>query len=366
MKRIEDIFKSNTAPVLFLAPMEPITVNPILRELMAAKGAQVVIRPKIQPQHLIKSKQWQYWQSIKQINKLSTPSGEPIYDGIQLLCNLKDPYKKAIEWINHNAQSIGVSFIDLNLCCPGHKVRKEYRGGELLNDPKQIMQIIENVLKFSDLPISMKIRKGYTNSDTPDKLLQSISQEFGSNISWIAINRAPVKMGGVSIKQIQQDFSIWSNAVKSVRGMIPIVANGDINTYLDYSQIFNKTNDNIPSGLMIGRGALGYPQIFQEISKKTPKNIDKSLNEALNDFFLIMEKYLDGNSGRWTSFENLKKQLHYFIKRKFIENLQLPPGYGFSKWHTSKFSKTGLISKLFYIFPEISKKQWSLWFSHLQ
>ena len=62
--------------LMALAPIEPITMNPVIRELMAINGARLVYRPKILPQHLLKAPNWQYWAKIKKISHVKTPSGK--------------------------------------------------------------------------------------------------------------------------------------------------------------------------------------------------------------------------------------------------------------------------------------------------
>ena len=142
-----------------LAPIEPITMNPVIRELMAINGARLVYRPKILPQHLLKAPNWQYWAKIKKISQVKTPSGKSVFDGIQIIARPGDPIKKAVKYIDNYANKIGIHFIDLNFCCPGYKVLPKRRGGDLLKDPETIIQVISEVIKFTSLPISIKIRK---------------------------------------------------------------------------------------------------------------------------------------------------------------------------------------------------------------
>ncbi|MHA1648500.1 MAG: tRNA-dihydrouridine synthase family protein [Promethearchaeota archaeon] len=348
-----------------LAPIEPITMNPIIRELMAINGARLVYRPKLLPQHLLKAPIWQYWAKIKKISQVKTPSGENIYDGIQIIARPNDPIKKAIKYIDNYANKIGISWIDLNFCCPGYKVLPKRRGGDLLKDPETIIQVISEVMKFTHLPISIKIRKGFLNSDTPTKLCTLIRREFGENIAWIAVNRAPVKMENVDFSLIKNDCKPFEQAIAAVEGKIPIIANGSIETYNDINIIKKNVNVN---GFMIGRASLGNQAIFRNILDPLYSGIEADkINNAqiiseFEELFKIFSKYQNGPSGRFCSMGELKKILFYYIKHYFTSiNKQLPPGYGFSKWNNQIFSPESLVKALFKIFPTISRKNWIKW-----
>ena len=347
------------------APIEPITMNPIIRELMAINGARLVYRPKILPQHLLKAPNWQYWAKIKKISQVKTPSGKIVYDGIQIIARPGDPIKKAVKYIDNYASKFGIQFLDLNFCCPGYKVLPKRRGGDLLKNPETIIKVISEAMKFTSLPISIKTRKGFLNSDTPTKLCSLIKREFGENIAWIAINRAPVKMEYVDFSLIKNDYKPFQQAIDAVEGKIPIIANGSIESYHDIN--FIKENVNI-NGFMIGRAALGNQTIFQDIldSKYSGIEANKKNNAQIitkfEELFKIISKYQKGPSGRFCSIGELKKILFYYIKHYFeSQNKQLPPGYGFSKWNNQKFSLDSLVKALFKIFPIISKETWNNW-----
>ena len=361
--------------VYALAPLEPITANPILREMMAVNGAQLVTRPKILPHHLLKAKKWQRWEKIKGIKALTTPDGKPVYDGIQLIARPGDPIKPAISFINNASSQLGVSFIDLNFSCPGHKVRPQRRGGELLKHPTEILRVIEEVLKYSNLPVSLKLRSGYNVTDTPKELCRQIFQQFGTNIAWITMNRAPVKMGDTHTEQILRDFSAFQQTLEATSYKIPIIANGGISTNVDQEQLLKHAS---VAGIMIGRGALGYPSLFQHMStsipatnscaeipsKVTPLSI--RIQADLTSLFQIIPKYIKGSTGRWCSMGELKRLLFYYIKSYYSsQNLGLPLGCGFSRWHKTHFTPLEFRQTLTTFFPFIPASTWKQWLAFL-
>lgn len=361
--------------VYAFAPLEPISTNPILREMMAINGAQLVTRPKILPHHLLKARKWQRLEKIKGIKTLTTPDGKPVYDGIQIIARPGDAIKPAIKFINGAFSQLGISFIDLNFCCPGHKVRPQRRGGELLKNPEEILQVIEEVLKYSDLPVSLKLRSGYNVKDTPSELCRQILQQFGTNIAWITMNRAPVKMGDTPTEQILKDYTAFQQTLEATSYKIPIIANGGLSTRADQDQLLKHAP---VAGVMIGRGALGYPSVFQLMSTsipaadllpEIPSRADPLTSRIYNDLsslFQILPKYLKGSTGRWCSMGELKRLLFYFIKSYYTsQNLGLPPGFGFARWHKSHFTPVEFRQTLTTFFPFIPASKWNQWLAFL-
>jgi tRNA-dihydrouridine synthase len=331
------------------APMEPYTANPILRELMGKAGAQLVCRPKILPQHLLKAKAWQRYEKIKELPSLTTPENQYIYDGFQLIARPDDPIRPAVELLDRDAKTFGIQYIDLNFSCPGYKVLPQRRGGELLKEPEKVKRVVETVLKFTELPVSVKIRKGFSPSDSPEAICRML-KDFP--LAWITVNRAPVKGEGLRTADIIQDWQPFKDAVKGVDGAIPIIANGQIDPLQpELSLLLKECN-----GIMIGTGALGNPNIFSN-------NPTTNLFEQLQDLKNLIAKYRQGASGRWTTIGPIKQLLVYYIKHYFeTKGQQVPAGYGVTKWLNSKHSPQELIKSLKHIWPQLSPELWEGWF----
>ncbi|MHA2000553.1 MAG: tRNA-dihydrouridine synthase [Promethearchaeota archaeon] len=358
--------------IYIFAPLEPMSANPILRELMGLNGAQIVYRPKILPQHLLKAKKWQKLEKIKDISNIKTYDKKKIFDGAQIIARPGDPIRPAVRYLDENAKRLGISFIDLNFSCPGYKVLPEKRGGELLKFPKLIMKVIDQTLGSSHLPVSIKIRRGYLENDTPTALCKEIYRKFGSNIKWISINRAPVKMKGVSIQNIINDITPYQQCTDAVENTIPIIANGGITSVEQVLEIQDITKI---SGIMIGRAALGHQSIFKELSSlnniefkdQKHKNNYQILERDLEELFKVIHKYQQGPQGRWTNIGSLKKLLFYYIKHYYLsQHKSLPQNLGFSKWNNSHFSPTEIKTMLNKILPMIAPNKWDIWLSYLR
>jgi tRNA-dihydrouridine synthase len=334
---------------------------------MGVRGAQLVYRPKIIPHHLMKAKKWQFLEKIKSIEHLHTFHNQPVYDGIQLMAKNGDNIKYTINFINDHHENMGIQFIDLNFCCPGHKVRPKFRGGELLKKPIEIIKVVDQVLKYTDLPISVKIRKGYGPTDNPYKLCKLLKQEFGKNLGWITINRAPVKMESVNMNSLESDLKVFQKAQEGLDHVIPLIANGSITTPEDFNILLRS---ELIDGIMIGRGALGNPLIFSNIVQpsliQSKNRLQTQIIKDLTKFFEIGSKYSHGDTATWVSIGKLKRQLYYFIKHYYLsQKKDLPPGYGKSTWRHTYFSRSEFKTHLKNAFPFVSASKWVSLFDNI-
>jgi tRNA-dihydrouridine synthase len=373
-------FFSSEHLIFSLAPLEPFTANPITRELAGLNGADLVFRPKIQPFHLLKAKEWQLNERICGIELLKTNQGRQVYDGFQLIARPDDPIKDAVRYISQNAKEIGISFIDLNFSCPGHKVRPENRGGELMRTPDKIAQVIEKTLKFTHLPVSIKIRRAYDKDDmkeNPQKIIELIKQY---DLAWVTINRATVKMGqmeeGLECSgnyggDLTEDNSAFEKSAQLLIDRFPVIANGAIS--LEH-QVDSISKINNCKGVMIGRSAMGNPEIFKNLKSKQPDSINNLDNISENDlinslealFDLIHRKYSKDSWARWATVSNLKLILFHYMKHFFLQNKkQMPHGLGWAAWKQTKFTKESLIHTCQTAFPFIERNKLDYWFSYL-
>lgn len=356
--------KDPSSFVYCFAPIEPYTANPIVRELAGINGAQLLFRPKINPFHLLKSKIWQEYEKIDGMKEIKTPNGRPVYDGCQIMARHDDPIKDSVRFISKNKKTLGISFIDLNFSCPGHNVLPHNRGGALLTKPKKLRIVIEKTLKFSSLPVSVKIRNGFEHTSSCKPICKVLNDY---DLAWVTINRAPVKREKVDFKALKEDYSAFKLA-SQVLDDIPIVVNGDF----DIRDRVEKLKD-IPKckGVMIARGALGNPLIFQEMTLKqkiqTQDEKNGIIKENLRQLFVLVSKYdnLRSKDGRrlWTSFGQLKRVIFFFIKQYYEKKGELlPAGFGENSFiRQTRFSRKSFIDALSDVFPPVEKEKWDEW-----
>jgi len=175
--------------------------------------------------------------------------------------------------------------IDINMGCPARKIIANGDGSALLNDFDLAKKIIKSCVDNSIKPITVKFRIGYKKDENIAVEFAKMCEDAGASaITVHGRTTAQGYSGDVdyeTIKKVKQAVSI------------PVFANGDCKTKEDFERILKITGAD---GVMIGRGAVGHPEIFEEI---VHKNINNSANkleqikfhyETLLDYF--PEKYV--------------------------------------------------------------------------
>ena len=144
--------------------------------------------------------------------------------------------------------------IDINMGCPAPKVVKNGDGSKLLTDLEQAKKVMQAVVKNSEVPVTLKIRKGWDKDNIVAVEVAKIAEEVG--ISAITVHgrtRSEFYTG-------KADWDIIRKVKESVN--IPVIGNGDIVDEETALEMFEKTNVD---GIMIGRGSFGNPWIFEKI-----------------------------------------------------------------------------------------------------
>jgi nifR3 family TIM-barrel protein len=167
----------------------------------------------------------------------------------------------------------GAPRIDLNCGCPSNVVTGKGAGSSLLKTPDLIYQILKKMKEVSQVPITAKIRSGYEDTSL---LLENLKAVEESGADFITIHPR-TKMQGYTGKA---DWNVIKFAKEHLK--IPVVGNGDIETFDDVQSILNLTKCD---AIMIGRGALKNPWIFQEI-KSHFKNPHESYSFDKTETFI--------------------------------------------------------------------------------
>ncbi|MFZ7121639.1 MAG: tRNA dihydrouridine synthase DusB [Eubacteriaceae bacterium] len=226
-----------------LAPMAGITNLPF-RLLCKEQGCSLVYTEMISAKGL-------YYEDKKTKELMKTVEKEkPV--GIQIFGS--DPHIMS-EVVKKYINTSFFDLIDINFGCPAPKIVKNGDGAALLRRPQLIGEIIHNVVKVSEKPITIKIRTGWDNSSINAVEIAKISQQAGANA---------ITVHGRTREQFYSGNADW-NIIKQVKNNvdIPVIANGDVTCREDVKNIENTTYCD---GVMIGRAAMGNPWIFDEVN----------------------------------------------------------------------------------------------------
>ncbi len=228
---------------LLLAPMEDVS-DPPFRAVCKDNGADLMYTEFISSEGLIRD-------AIKSRQKLDIfeeerPVGIQIFGGDEEAMSLS---AKIVEAVNPD-------LLDINFGCPVKKVVSKGAGAAVLKDIDLMVRLTKAVVNSTSLPVTVKTRLGWDDATINISEVAERLQDVG--IKALAIH-------GRTRCQLYKGFANWNPiaAVKSnPRITIPIFGNGDIDSpekAIEYKDRYGV------DGIMIGRAAIGYPWIFNEI-----------------------------------------------------------------------------------------------------
>lgn len=230
---------------LLLAPMEDVS-DPPFRAVCKAAGADLMYTEFISSEGLIRD-------AAKSRQKLDIFEYErPI--GIQLFGGNVDSMREAAEI----AAAVNPDLIDINYGCPVKAVACKGAGAALLQDIPKMVRMTEEVVKATSLPVTVKTRLGW---DEKTKNIVDVAERLQD----IGIQALTVHgRTRVQMYKGEADWTLIGKIKENPRMRIPIFGNGDIDSP---QKAFDYKNRYGVDGVMIGRAAIGYPWIFNEIKE---------------------------------------------------------------------------------------------------
>ena len=240
-------------PVRLLAPMEGLT-DPLMRRILTQVASDlgrpydwsvsefIRVTQNVLPDHV-------FYRFVPELrNDSRTNSGTPIH--VQLLGS--NP-----ELMGENALAacaLGAPAIDINFGCPAKTVNNHRGGSVLLDEPSLMRDIISAVRNKtpSHIPVSAKIRLGYTDTSNMDGIKKAIAD---SGANWLTIHARTKTQG-------YKPPAYWEKITGFTELPIPVVANGEI---WNHEQALRCITQSNTSHLMLGRGAVTRPDLVAQI-----------------------------------------------------------------------------------------------------
>lgn len=151
-------------------------------------------------------------------------------------------------------QQVSPDFIDINMGCPAPKIANNHCGSALMREPQLCHDIVRAVSQAVELPVTVKIRKGYSAAEANAVEVALACQAGGA---------AAVTVHGRTREQMYAPPADWDciRAVKQALD-IPVIGNGDVTSAEAAVQMLQHTGCD---AVMIGRAALGDPWIFARV-----------------------------------------------------------------------------------------------------
>ena len=173
--------------------------------------------------------------------------------GIQLFGKEPHTFPKAVE----AALKHSPAFIDLNMGCPAHKVAGHGGGAALMKSPALAREIVETTIRAvaGAVPVSVKMRAGWDENTRNAVEIAQICEQAGA--AWLTVHgRFRAQMYAPPV-----DLDIIREVKQAVQ--IPVIGNGDVTDGPSARAMLDYTGCD---AVMIGRGAMGRPWVFQLIS----------------------------------------------------------------------------------------------------
>jgi tRNA-dihydrouridine synthase B len=254
---------------LLLAPMEDVS-DPPFRAVCKDKGADLMYTEFISSEGLIRD-------AIKSRKKLDIfdyerPVGIQIFGGDEESLSLA---AKIVEVTNPD-------LLDINFGCPVKKVALKGAGAGVLKDIDLMIRLTDAVVKATSLPVTVKTRLGWDDNTKNIEEVAERLQDVG--IKALAIHgrtRSQMYKG-------EADWTLIGKVKNNPRITIPIFGNGDIDSPEKAVEYKNRYGVD---GIMIGRAAIGYPWIFNEI-KHFIKTGEHLPSPTIEDRIAVCKKHL--------------------------------------------------------------------------
>ncbi len=275
---------------LILGPMAGVTDLPF-RILCKEQGADLIYT------EMVSAKGIQY--NNKNTENLLMVSEEERPVALQLFG--ADPYimSETAKRIEHRNFDI----LDINMGCPVPKVVNNFEGSALMKDPKLVGEIVHAISTAIRKPLTVKIRKGFTESTANAVEIAKIAEANGA---------AAIAVHGRTREQYYSGKADW-NIIRAVKEAVsvPVIGNGDVFTPEDAKRLIEETGVD---GIMVARGARGNPWLFRQIkeyletsSKREKPSVDEAVKMMLRHARLSIEY-----KGEYIGIREMRKHVAWY------------------------------------------------------
>ena len=196
--------------------------------------------------------------------------------------------------------------IDINMGCPAPKIANNGSGSALMKNPDLCGRIVEAVSRAVEVPVTVKIRKGWDENSVNCVEVAKICEQAGA---------AAICVHGRTRTQMYQPPADW-DAIRQVKEAVkvPVIGNGDVVDAQSAALMLEKTGCDL---VMVGRGALGNPWIFQQINMYLTDSCRILPGPGFHERMLVMLRHMKDlceDKGENVGMREARKHAGWYLK----------------------------------------------------
>jgi tRNA-dihydrouridine synthase B len=274
----------NLAPPFALAPMAGMTDTAFRRLVKRRGGCGLVVTEMVSSEGLVRGidRTLEYAEYTEE----ERPVSIQIFGG--------DPEKMAAA--AQIVEGMGADIVDVNMGCPVPKIAKHNAGCSLMREPEHAQSVIAAMTKAVKIPVTVKMRAGWDATEINAPEMARRMQDAGA---------AAIAVHGRTAAQSYSGFSDWELIASVASGVsIPVFGSGDC---VEPAQLVEKLSDGRVSGVLVGRGALRNPWIFEQAAAIARGERPRPITMAERGEFLLayIDMLLHERTGESEGFRHL-------------------------------------------------------------
>jgi tRNA-dihydrouridine synthase B len=246
------IGKVDLAPPVAMAPMAGMTDSAFRRLVKRREGCGLVVTEMVSSEGLVRGidRTLEYAEYTEE----ERPVSIQIFGG--------DPEKMAEA--ARIVESMGADIVDVNMGCPVPKIAKHNAGCSLMREPQHAASVVRSMARAVRIPVTVKMRAGWDADEINAPELACRMEDAGAAAVAIHGRTAAQSYSG------QSDWNLIARVASSVS--IPVFGSGDC---VEASQVVERLGNGCVAGVLVGRGALRNPWIFEQtadlMTGRTPR-----------------------------------------------------------------------------------------------
>jgi tRNA-dihydrouridine synthase B len=262
------IGKVDLAPPVAMAPMAGMTDSAFRRLVKRRSGCGLVVTEMVSSEGLVRG--------IDRTLEYAEYTEEERPVSIQIFGGDPDKMAEAARIV----EGMGADIVDVNMGCPVPKIAKHNAGCSLMREPQHAATVVQSMARAVRIPVTVKMRAGWDADQINAPDLARRMEDAGA---------AAIAVHGRTAAQSYSGYSDWDLIARVASGLsIPVFGSGDC---IEASQVVDRLTNGGVAGVLVGRGALRNPWIFEQAADLAAGRAPRVITPANRAEFLLA--YID-------------------------------------------------------------------------